>query len=104
MREALRTIDAIKIENNYLLEKFPEYYDLIGKEARNAFSNGLTAAELKYSLGFNMHGTRDFTINEHSVDVFCPRCSESEESNHAVKCRCIEESFRNTNKIHAIMP
>ena len=37
--EAARIIDAIESENNYLLEKFNEYYDLIYKKSRNVFSN-----------------------------------------------------------------
>ena len=31
MREAVRKIDSIESENNYLLEKFPEHYELIEK-------------------------------------------------------------------------
>ena len=68
VREEVRIIDAIKSENNYLLEKFPEHYNLIDKEARNVFSKRLTAAALKCSLVFNMHGTMHCAINEHVVD------------------------------------
>ena len=46
VREAMRTINEIESEKNYLLEKILEHYDLIDKEARNAFSNGLIAAVL----------------------------------------------------------
>ena len=46
---------------------------------------------LKFSLGFYMRGTRCCAINEHVVDLFCPRLSETEDCNHVVKCRCTEE-------------
>ena len=52
-------------ESQFLINKCPNHQDLINAEARNVFSNGLAAAVLKCSLGFNIHGMSDFSINEH---------------------------------------
>ena len=38
-----------------------------------------------------MHGTRDCVINKNVIDSSCPRCSETEDWDHVVKCRCAEE-------------
>ena len=38
-----------------------------------------------------MRGTKDCTINEYVVDSHYPRYSETEDWNHVVKCRRIEE-------------
>ena len=59
MREAIRIMDAIESENGYLCEKSAENYELLDKEARNVFPNGLPAATLKCSSGLNMHGKRE---------------------------------------------
>ena len=39
VREVVRIIDVIETENNYMLEKYPEHYDLIDKENMNVFSS-----------------------------------------------------------------
>ena len=56
VRETVRIIDAMESLSLYLFENNPEYCNFIDKEARSAFSNGSSAAALKYSLEFNMHG------------------------------------------------
>ena len=63
VREKVGTIDAIESENGYLCEKSVENYELLDKEARNAFPNGLSTAVLKCSSGLSMHEKRECQIN-----------------------------------------
>ena len=46
-REAVKIIDAMDSENEYLFDKHHQQYDLIDSEPRNVFSRGLIAASLK---------------------------------------------------------
>ena len=63
VREAVRTIDAMHSEQNYLFDKNPQHHYLIESEARNVFSQGHAAAALKCASGFNMNGMMDCAIN-----------------------------------------
>ena len=78
-REVVRIIDVIDSESHYLIEKFPKYHDEIDNVAKNVFSNRMTSPALKCSLGLNMQGTRDCSINECMLDSSCPRCVETED-------------------------
>ena len=90
IREALRTMNAIESEHGYFCEKSVENYELLDKETRNVFPNGLSATSLKCSSGLNARGKREFQINESVEDDSCPRCVEPEDWNHAVQCGCME--------------
>ena len=37
-----------------------------------------------------MHGARDCAINRNVMDLSCPRCSQPEDWDQVVKCRCAE--------------
>ena len=63
IREAVRVIDIQTVELNYIISKYIEYYNLIDIEARNTFKKGLFLLALKYCYRFNMHRTRNNTIN-----------------------------------------
>ena len=73
-----------------MFEKHPQHYNFIDSDARNAFSQGLTAAALKCSSGFNMHGTRDCVINKNVIDWSWPRCRETECWDHVLNWRYAE--------------
>ena len=90
LREAVRMMDAMESENGYLCENSVENYELIEKEARNKFPNGLSATVLKFSSGLNMHGKGECQIKESVEDDSCPRCIEPEDWNHVIQCSCIE--------------
>lgn len=84
-REAVRTMDAMESEHGYFCEKSIENYDFIGTEARNVFTNGLSAAALKCSSGLNMHGKGEHQTNESMEDNSCPRFNELEHWNHVIQ-------------------
>ena len=88
--EAVKIIDTIDSERNQLLDKQPQYHDVIDSEARNVFPQGFTATALKCASGFNIHGTRYYAINENVTDSSCPRCSDTEDWDDMVKYRCNE--------------
>ena len=73
--KAIRIIDAIDSEKQCLFDNQPQQYDLIYSEVRNVFSQGLAAAALKFTLGFNTHGERDCAINRNVIGSSYPRCS-----------------------------
>ena len=79
VREALGIIDAIDSKNQCLFEKHPQHYNVIDREARNAFPQGFTATALKWASGFNMYGTRHCVINKKVIDSSCPRHMETED-------------------------
>ena len=56
-------MNAMESENGYLRENIFENYELIDKEARNVFPNGLSASGFKCSSGLNMRGKREYQIN-----------------------------------------
>ena len=73
-----------------MFDKHPQLHDLIDSQAWNVFSQGMTAAALKCSSGFNMHVMKYCSINENVNDSSFPECSETEDWDYLVNCRCAE--------------
>ena len=67
VRETVRIIDAMDSEKQCSFDKHPQHHDLINNNARNVFSQGLTAVALKRASGFNMHGKRNRAINKNLI-------------------------------------
>ena len=66
--EAIRTIDATTNELNYVIEKYPQHYEMIDLEARNSFPNGLLTWEIKHTAAFNMQRNIEYLPNESKED------------------------------------
>ena len=95
-REDVTTMDAMESENGCLSEKSGENYNFKDTEARNALTNGFSAAVLKYSTSLNMNTKRECQTKESMQDDSCPRCSKPGDWNHVIQFGCIE---RNRNEL-----
>ena len=78
-RESARIIDEMASELNCLFDKRPQHHTPIDIEAMEVLSQGLKAAALKFSAGFNMHGAWDCSINNNKSKSLCSRCRKIED-------------------------
>ena len=66
IKEVIRKVDAIEMENNYIKEKFRCNSEYVDCKARNALpANKVTSLAIKCANGHDPHGLRDSSINKH---------------------------------------
>jgi len=87
IKEAIRIADGKRHEEVYRRRKFPHSHDMIDGEARVCIPiSRITPSLIKCVHGFNHYGTRSVAINDNEFDESCPRCSETENWEHVVRC------------------
>ena len=79
VNKTIRQINSIKVENQYINEKFRDKADFIDTEARINIKYLIqTLLAMKYFYGVNAYGTLDSARNKFNSTYDCPRYSAIE--------------------------
>ena len=84
MSEIIKKVDTEKFKKQYAEKKLGDLTNKIDLQARNCFPARVTNSLLKYSLGFNLNGERQWIINKNLLSNQYSNCIQKEIWTHVL--------------------